>query len=338
MIISKCKKCGKLIHNSERCFFCGNTSEFEKEYSTINIHENVKNEYEHLEQLVIKGEFDEALKLSKFILEWMPFCSDVFWLRFLAKNKCSTDEDLVRKGACCEESADYYNAVLFASKEQKNVYDNVASTISDVRDVLIEYIKEHEYIEKKNTSIIKIQSELLDEIEDYKKNILELWKSLKDIENQMMIVEKDCLLLINEYKETLEKANSKAASIKANAYKIEQCYAEDLYKYEIQFKDLLSQSEQARATISSMRVEHPCIKNYNELKEKRDYKKSQIDKEIERFKERKKSVRTVIFKVEDIEAKHTEALNSVTNYKFTEAYNLLGESCFTDAFVKSGVI
>ncbi len=66
--------------------------------STFTIHENVRDEYENLERLVKNGKYTEAITLSKLVLEWMPNCSDVFWLRLLAKNGCDSDEALIRKG------------------------------------------------------------------------------------------------------------------------------------------------------------------------------------------------------------------------------------------------
>ena len=127
MIITKCNKCGELMHKADKCFVCGNASDFTKTVSTSTIHENVRDEYEKLERLVKIGEFTEALTLSNLILEWMPNCSEIFWLRLLAKNGCSTDEALIRKGVSYGDSADYHNAVIFASQTQKKVYSSVVS-------------------------------------------------------------------------------------------------------------------------------------------------------------------------------------------------------------------
>ena len=62
MIITKCEKCGELMHKADRCFFCGNTTGFGKVESTTTIHENVKDEYEALERLVKSEKYDEAIK------------------------------------------------------------------------------------------------------------------------------------------------------------------------------------------------------------------------------------------------------------------------------------
>lgn len=337
MIITKCDKCGELMHKADRCFSCGNTTSFTKIDSTITIHENVKDEYENLERLVKSSKFEETLALSKLILEWMPSCSDIFWLRLLAKNGCDTDEALIRKGVSCEDSADYHNAVLFANETQKKIYLSVAAKISAVKKVLTQYITEHEYCEKNNTTIIQIQSDFPAEIESHRKKLFQLWDDLKQVESQIVAVEKDCLLLVNEHKETLEKANSEATSIKAKVYKMEQCTAEELHKYQTQFGNLLYQSEQAKASIDSMRRQHPWIETYNTLVVKRDSIVSQINSEINILKTYESRVQSTVSEIERIEARHTAALVSVTKYNFSEIRSLLGENRFMSAFVEAGV-
>ncbi len=337
MTITKCGKCGELMHKADRCFACGNTTDFTKVDSTLTIHENVREEYENLERLVKNGKYDEALTLSKLVLEWMPSCSDVFWLRLLAKNHCDTDEALIRKGVSCEDSADYHNAVMFANETQKKVYSNVAAKIAAVKKILTQYITEHEYAEKGNTVIIQAQSDFPGEIETRRKKLFKLWEELKQVESQMVAIEKDCLLLVNEHKDALEKANTEAASIKNKSYKMEQCSADDLHKYQTQFGNLLYQSEQAKASIDSMRRQHPWMETYNTLVKKRDGIVSQINSEINSLKSYESRVQSTVSEIERIETRHTAALISVTKYNFSEIRSLLGENRFMSAFVEAGV-
>lgn len=337
MIITKCDKCGELIHKADRCLFCGNTLGFTEKNMTITIHENVKTEYESLGCLIENGKFDEALTLSKVVLEWMPSCSEVFWLRFLAKNRCSTDEALICKGVKCEDSADYYNAVLFANEIQKKVYLSVSDKISDVKNVLSRYITEHEYFEKNNTIIVQIQSEYTSEIETRRENLFKLWEEIKQVESQMLAIEKDCLLLSNEYKETLEKVNSEATSIKEKVYKMEQCSAEELHGYQIKFGELLFESRQAKAAIDTMREQHPWIETNDTLIKKRDDIIYQITAEINMLKNYESRVQSVVSEIEQIENRHIAALISVSKYNFAEIRSLLGEALFKEAFAEAGV-
>ncbi len=337
MIITKCEKCGELMHKADRCFFCGNTAGFGRVENTFTVHENVKDEYELLERLVKNEKYDEAIKLSKQVLEWMPSCSDVFWLRLLAKNRCNNDEALIRKGVDCESSADYQNALMFADETQRKVYTSVALKIATVKDVLCKYITEHEYSEKGSTSIVQYQSEYPTELAAYRTKLFELWKELKDIESYIAAVENDCLLLVNEHKETLVQASSDAAKIKVDVYKMEQCTEESLHKYQIQFGNLLHQSEQAKTAIDSMRRQHPWIDSYNTLVKKRDEVVAKINSEINSLKSYENRVRATVSEIEKIEARHSSAQVSVARYRFSEVRNLLGENLFTSAFSVAGL-
>lgn len=337
MIITKCQKCGSLIHQADRCFLCGNTSEFVIVNSEVLVHENVQYEYSRLERLLKNGEFEEVLELSRTVLEWMPFCSNVFWIQLLAKNRCSTDESLIRKGVSCEDSAEYYNAVLFANETQKKVYTTVAAKILAVKNVLLKYIAEHEYSEKRSTAILKHQIDMSINIETYRNRLFQLWKNMKQVEHDIMVIEEDCLLLVKEHKEALDKSNSKAAAIKAETYKMDECTAEELHKYQTQFGNLLHQSGQAKATIDSIRKQHPWIENYKGLINKRDAIMSEINSEIKALQTYESRVQSTVSEIERIETRHKAAIADVTNYCFFEIRSLLGEARFISAFVEAGV-
>lgn len=337
MTITKCGKCGELMHKADRCFACGNTTDFTKVDSNLAIHENVKNEYDSLNNLVKNGKFEEALILSKLVLQWMPSCSDVFWLRLLAKNHCKTDEMLIHKGVSCEESADYYNAVLLADESQKKVYTNVADKITAVKKVLIQYITEHEYSKKGSTDILQVQLDFSAETEIRRKRLFQLWKKLSQVESQIEVIEKDCLLLIHEHKDALTKASSEAISIKAKSYKLEQCSAEDFHKYQIKFGNLLYRTEQAQMSIETMRKQHPWVEKYNALVKKRNDIISTIGGEIDLLKSYESRAQSTVSEIEKIEEAHTAALISISKYNFYEVRSLLGESKFMSAFVEAGL-
>lgn len=337
MTIIKCGKCGELIHKADKCFMCGNTADFTETNSSLSIHENVKEKYEDLERLIENGKYDEALAISKLVLEWMPSCSDVFWLRLLAKNRCNTDEELIRKGVSCEDSAEYYNAVIYASETQKKVYLNVAAKIVIVKKILTQYITENEYEEKNNTDIIQVQSDLPCEIEVRRKKMFQLWDELKQTESQMVTIEQDCLLLVNEHKYALDKTKTDANLVKNKAYKMEECSNDELHKYQIQFDSLLYQSEQAKSSIDTMKKRHSCIETYSNLIKKRDDIVSQISGEINSLKNYESQIQSTVSEIEKIEARHTAALIEVTKYNFSEIRKLLGEKRFVSAFVEAGI-
>lgn len=337
MIIMKCNKCGELLHKADRCFSCGSTTDFEKLTSATTVHENVHDEYEKLENLVRNGKFEEAIAMSRLVLEWMPSCSDVFWMRVLIKNRCTTDEELIRKGFSVADSADYHNAVLFGTEEQKKVYALVASKIAAAQNALKTAIIDHEYSEKAATPIVQIQAEFPNEIDSRRKKLFDMWKQLESVEHEMLAVEKDCLLLVQEHKDALTSASSAAVSLKNQTYKMEECPADKLHKYQTQFGDLLYQSEQAKSSVDSMRKQHPWMAAYNELVVKRDSLVNQITSELSSLKSYENRVQSTVSEIERIETKHKNALKAIMAYRFADARSLLGENRFVAAFSEAGI-
>ncbi len=337
MIIVKCKKCGEFLHKADRCFVCGNTNDFEEVPSVMHIHENVREEGMWFEHNVHTGKFDEALADTTKVLEWTPNCAEAFWVRLLVKNRCTSDEELIRRGFPVAESADYHNAVLFGNEEQKKVYALVAAKIDAVQKALKQAIIDHEYSEKAATPIVQLQAELPTEIETRRAKLFDMWKQLEAIEHEMLAIEKDCLLLVQEHKDALTSASSAATALKNQTYKMEECPADKLHKYQTQFGDLLHQSEQAKSAIDSMKKQHPWMATYNELVVKRDSLVNQITSELSSLKSYENRVQSTVSEIERIETRHKNALKAVMTYRFADARNLLGENRFTAAFAEAGV-
>lgn len=341
MIIIKCNKCGGLLHKTDKCFACGNIGNFEKVSISIDIHEKVYEEYERLEKLVRNGEFEEAISLSETVLEWMPFCSDIFWLIILSKNKCKTDDELIRKGFSAAESSDYYNAVLFGTEEQKKAYALVAEKIDDVQKTLRNTIIKHEYSEKTATSIIQLQEEFQAEIESRRNKLIDLWKQLEEVEHEMLVTEKDCNLLVEEYKDTLSSTRISANHLKKQIYEMKIKSAEfdaDVYhKYNTKFDDLLHESEEAKKALDTMKKQHPLITAYNNLEVKRNDLVNLITNELTSMQLYENQVKTTVSEIEQIEIRHKDALKALLSYRFEDIRRMLGDNQFEASFTEAGI-
>lgn len=337
MIIVKCSKCGKYIHKNDRCFVCGNVNGFEKVFYDNDIHPNVKFEFEKLEMLISNGKFDEALKLSNTLLEWMPTSASVFWLRLLAKNHCKNDEELIRKGFSFPDSAEYYNALKYADDFQRKVYELVIKKINDVKDSLLKKIHEVEYTEKEKLPILKYDEELPNEIKKFEDKLFSLWSDLKKIELDIRATETDCQLLLQEYKTTLTNANAESSSLKSEVYKLSECTEDELHKYQIKFGDLLYLTEQAANSIDMMKKQHPWLKEYEVLVTKRDKVCSEITSVLNEMRNYQVKIKALISSIENIEEKSQKAKDSVEKYEFIFAKTFLGEIGYSDAISKAEV-
>ena len=327
MKIVKCPKCGKYIHKANRCFHCGNTTGFD-DVDMPQIHENVVAEYSKVESLVESKRFDEALSLSHAVIEWMPNLAGIFWLRLLAKNKCTSSAELIEKGFNCEDDADLCNALTFSTGAEHSIYLDIQNMVIAARKALKEEISNHEYNCKMKTNILQIKKTMQGETDSRKKKLFSLWSDLEETEHALYTLEMDCRLLSKEHSEALDKAVFAASSTKTEVYRLEECTAEALHKYQVKIGNILQQSEQAKAALESMKKQHPWVHAFNDLVKKRDEQVRLISAEISSLRSYEATIQQTLDEIDRIEDRHRKAIRAVEAYDFLDAANLLGKDCY----------
>jgi len=335
-MIIKCLKCRKTLHRSERCPFCGNTADFNVVSDDIMVHENVVHEYEKLKEFLKQKRFEEAEKVSQKILEWMPTCSNVFWLRMLANNKCKDDNELIQKGIFFERNAEYYNALKYGSDIEKDVYLGISELMNQIKEQLIVAITHHEYDAKRSTAIFRCSRELSEQIVDSQKILLKIWTDLEKTEAEIHIYEEKCKQLIQEFIDNYEQAKREVLDIKNQIDKMNECTEENLHRYHVGLGKALLQAECAKDDILCRKKEHPWVKKYMELCQRRDEMVRQIDSELLKLKSYEKLVQSTILEVEKIEKKHQDVLKEIVAYNFVSACTLLGSEQFTRILNEAG--
>lgn len=336
MKIVKCAKCKKYVHKTNMCFHCGNTMGFD-EVEMPAIHENAVVEYSKVKSLVESKKFAEALTLSHTVIEWMPNLAGIFWLRLLAKNKCSNTAELIQKGFSCEEDADFCNALTFSVGAEHSAYLDVQNMILSAQKALKAEVLNHEYHCKMKTNILQIKKSMNDEVDARKKKLFSLWAELEETEHSLYTLEKDCILLSKEHSDALDKAAQAASSIKTETYRLEECTAENLHKYQIKIGNILQQSEQAKDAMESMKKQHPWVKSFNDLVKKRDEQVSQITNEISSLKIYEATVQQTLNEIDIIEQRHRTAIRAVEAFDFMDAANLLGKDSYNNVLRSIGL-
>ena len=324
MKIVKCTKCNKYVHKTGKCFHCGNTMGFD-EVEMPAIHENAAVEYSRVESLVESKKYAEALTLAHTVIEWMPNLAGIFWLRLLAKNKCSNAAELIQKGFNCEEDSDFCNALTFSTGAERNAYQDVQIMVQAAQKALKAEVLNNEYHCKMKTNILQIKKTMKDEVDSRKKRLFALWAELEETEHSMYTLEKDCILLSKEYSDALDKAAQAASSIKTETYRLEECTAESLHKYQVRIGNILQQSEQAKDAVESMKKQHPWVKSFNDLVKKRDEQVRQIANEISSLKIYETTVQQTLDEIDQIEQRHRIAIRALETFDFLDAANLLGK-------------
>lgn len=336
MNIVKCPKCNKHIHKSERCMFCGNTVGFQ-EVSIEEIHKNVLTDYSHINYLVETKKFEEAIELSYKVLEWMPNSAETFWLRLLAKNKCTTDIELIRNGFDSEGDSDFCNALRFAKGEAVEVYRGIGEIVKKIKNELKNELAKNERKLKSETEILSIKSSIVGEVEARKSKLFELWGELDKIEQSMIEIEMDCKSLAQEHISGLERTAKSASLLKNEIYKLDECTLDSLNSYQVKLGAILKQSDQSKLDLLDIKNKHPWIKDYNDLVVKRDEKEKQIKSELSSLKNYENVVKQTIAKIDTIEKEHNEAVLMVDKYVFHKGFKLIDYSIVVEIFRSMGL-
>lgn len=336
MKIVKCSKCGKYFHKASQCIYCGNTDGFEDVFEE-EVHENVAQEYIQMESFVKDKKYSEAIHLSYTILEWMPSLAGVFWLRLLAKNKCTNAGDLIRKGFPCDTDPDFCNALIFSSGIEHTVYENIQTIVFKIRDSLLESIKDDEYKRKNETDIIHIWETMQGEIDRRKEKLFSLWGDLETIENSLFLLETECQLLTEEYQTSLNQTAQAARRIESAISPKKEGTEKSLYSIQVDLGNVLQLSESSRCSIETLKKQHPWVKEFNDLVSQRDLQLELINSEFEELQNYERSVEQWIAEVENIESCHKAALAAVRQCEFANSESLLGTDAVDRIFHNAGV-
>lgn len=337
MKIVKCKKCGNMIHEASRCYHCANTS-FDPIQEKNVIHPNVKEEFRRIHILLQDKKFDDVIRLSEVLLEWMPRCAEVFWIRLLASHKCSTDMELICTGVVCHEDANYSNAVRYASPDEYKAYTDVNKRIEAIQGGLQKELVRFIHDRKVATRVTNMPLEIKKQMESKRKRLYDLWCDLEATEQKLYMKEMDCRLLSREYQDALQSAHSTASSIKSATYKSDQCTEKELHTYQARLGATLRQSEQTRESLANMKAQHPWVKEFAELVQLREQQITAITVELNALKRYESDIRDVVSAFERIEENFHNVSRQIQNAQFREVRAFLEDTIFDRVLREAGIV
>ena len=164
-----------------------------------------------------------------------------------------------------------------------------------------------------------------------------MWSELEKVEQEMYGVEQDCKLLVSEHRDALERIKTDAANVKSQTYRLNECNAEELHKYQVRLGNLLNQSDQSKSAIDMMRKQHPWIGKFNSLVEKRDGIVRKISSELSELKSYETRVQSTLSEIERIEKRHQLAMRSLSGFDFLSIHSLIGIRKYEEVLAAAGL-
>lgn len=325
MNICKCGKCGHMIHRAPRCWHCGSDAALTLVVQP-QIHSNVESQYSKAQQLLEQERFGEVLRLSETLIQWMPREADVYWLRFLAKNRACSDAALIAAGALCEADPDYQNAMQFASDNQRRVYTDVKEKIDALADQLGRCCAEQS--RKAIVELVANAGSIRDDCWQKCKSMYARLSETARLEFELYATAQQWRAAAQETGAVLTDAYERIEDLRKTLSQVSECTEAERQQYERQLAVQQRRSEEAAMARDIMKREDPLVYHHQQLMADRDRKVEEFNAALEAFRQEKQKLREALDQIEAAERNERNRQSALQRRKFRRIRNEMGEEAF----------
>ena len=351
MKIMQCSNCNRYIFNSDKCIHC-NIDAKKEEIIELKVNGNATDRLKYIEVMIEGKKFKNAIDEIEKVVEWLPEVSYIFWLKVLAKNKCSNVREVIGKGVELGDDPDFYKALKLSKDVEHEIYLDIQKTLLSLKNMFRESIVEQLNREKRETGIVEETNRFDQMLKDCTKELLNEWTKFDDIETRINLLYKNIQLSLNEHLSALKDCEKKSeklynklpninrlknGSFDSDKFDLMRISEETIYSCEIEAGCLTSFFEMEKNEIEGYIENHPWISEIRELEVLRDEKKEDIEAYIREIKNCKSRMGKIISQVHEIEDKYNAVLSSLDRYSFKAAIDILGEDSIDKIYKKCGV-
>lgn len=335
MKIIKCPNCGHYIHDAEVCFHCGSKEGFQLADSP-QPHPRAAANLRRAEDALKAERFDEVAECADRALEWMPDAADVFWLRLLARKKCTSALALLSKGFAWHEDPDFCRALECSAGAEQSVYTDIRETAQRIQTALVAAIADSRCRIKANARLPELEAQVRQDVELQQQTIFSLWSQLRDTEQKMHAVAFNCEQMAEEPWAQLRQATKSMDNILLQVAGMTECSREEFESYQAELEQLRLQSERGRQAIADL-MQHPIIQTFAELTARQQQQLQAVEQALEVLQNALPKAQETAQKVEHLELAHSRVLQAVKVGKFMEAVGLLGGKGYRQVLQAAGL-
>lgn len=336
MSVLKCRKCGKNILFTKKCYHCGSVQGFDT-ISMIEEHDNAAAAFAEVKESIILGKYDKALSKASTVIEWMPTSPEIYWLRLLAKNKCNSASELIRHGFNPDADADYYNLCRFSAGEVQKCYQDFGIIVNRLQQSLMGVIYDNIYGRVQNSGIISQKKASFEFFEGKRIELLATWSEMNAIEQQMIIFEKECDTQTYPAKCSLQSGYDDSVRVKNEIYKYDRCTEEEKLSFEAQMQAISDLSDRIAETYKTSSENHPKVEEFKDLVRRRDALMQKINYILTEIRNEERNAQIIIGKVRSIRDTEKKVLLATELFDFSVALNYLERHEIEKAFGDIGV-
>lgn len=330
MKIVRCLNCGRLVHEEKLCFFCGSSLSGEA-VSSAEVHENAQTSFSLAGSLVTQGRFDEALAALDEVMKWSPNCSEVHWLRLLARNGCKNDRELFYSGVCVIGTPDHETALRYASEEEKQVYTSVGNCCAALRKTLLDMIGSRNKAVIERLDLTETLSQLRKFISEKQITLISTWQELRKCEQELKLLENEGEYCIHECVINTQAVRDASMQIRQSLENTGEINREQYFRYKHKLESLQKTADAAKDEYYRLKTQHPSVAAFAELCRKRGELKAAIDRILEEIKEYENKTEAFISRINSAEEDCRMLLRTAEDGNYRQVISLLGQNNFDRA-------
>lgn len=327
MKILKCLKCGNVIHEFDNCLFCGNQSDF-LTLEEPKVHPNAQNDYILAQEMVAKGDFISAEVAIDSVIRWSPSISEVRWLRFLIKNKCRSDVELLCRGFSADENADYGAAIAFANETQKAVYSSFCSVVESMKSYLTKTAEVFTSQAIIALEIPKRRKEMQFFFTNKRRSLITKWGKVQQLEEMLKRYESDGQILSQEFIEYVKYAKKNMLDEKDEIDHKKEIYSDEYKVLVARFDAISNSSDDALHIIEQFEKNNQYVVAATSLIQQRRVIEDEIADEIRELHKYERDLDELIRTVERLNDRCETVKGAIKAGNYTPAHELLGDQLF----------
>lgn len=326
MIVKICNSCGKRVHVGSYygniCMFCDSEVKFEEPDTKV---------YEAVikcEEILV-GRVEMSMENFIFyinsLIEKYPQVSALYWLRMLAKNRCSNDMYLLEKGIRFTDNADYFAAYDCADDNERLYYNSLAKIYETLQEQLFKELNIKKQSEINSTGIQQKQKEIYEKLFELTS---ELSKQMEEFSLTEMLLKdriSDCEAYYESLRVITESAEYKISNISEEINKKSEITDEGKSE---QLSLILKNFKASEFTLSKAREfeNSETYKEYIALLTQCEEEKKSIDNLTNRINKLDSEMKKIITDVEKIKKKYEDIVKYSKTSDYSKMAYVLGNS------------
>lgn len=323
MNVCVCSGCSKKILATKgydnKCFMCGTIHKIEDDDNGTYLEMVIK----ECEKELLSQNYSRAMELYDKYIELFPNISTLYWGRFMVANSCCNVEQLLKHGVSFEDNPDFQVACHFANDDEKECYKYLSRTRNEIANRLIGELEVMKKSSIKNTGIVNLQRETLQELNELREELSTKVDGLDFSEKNLRDKTADCSVQINSGKKIVDSSVEKIKKCKSQIMGKTECEDEEFHRLIVEMQRSSVVCDSICEKISHLNATSLFL-DRDDCKDKQKTMEKSVVKVINDIESVDARMEKLLAEVAQIIKRYKSAISLAEKNSFSEAASLLG--------------